>query len=100
MAGLKTFVAKYALAALGIWMALGMIIGFAMPPIVDRAQNLELYSRQIGYFHIPTAIAMLLAFAISAYHGVMWLRRRQIRSDALSLAYAEAGMMLRYTVKA
>lgn len=80
--------------ALGLWVALGMIIGFAMPPIIDKSSGLVLFSRQIGYFHIPTAIAMLLAFAISAYHGVMWLRRRQIRSDALSLAYAEVGMLL------
>lgn len=76
---------------MGIWVALGMIIGFLMPPIVDNSSGLRLYARQIGYFHIPMAVAMIVAFIVSAFYGALWLHSRNTKHDALSLAYAEVG---------
>ena len=84
---------RFSTYLLGIWVALGMILGFAMPPIVDNSSGLRLYARQIGYFHIPMAVAMIVAFLVSAFYGVQWLRKRDVRDDALSLAYAEVGTM-------
>ncbi len=84
---------RFSTYLLGIWVAAGMILGFAMPPIVDNSSGLQLYARQIGYFHIPMAIAMILAFIVSAFYGVQWLHTRNPKNDALSLAYAEAGAM-------
>ncbi|HEX8834039.1 MAG TPA: cytochrome c biogenesis protein CcsA, partial [Abditibacteriaceae bacterium] len=40
---------------------------------------------------VPMAITMIVAFMMSAWHGVGWLRKREVRSDALSLSFAEAG---------
>ena len=60
-----------------------------MPPIHDG--EITLYTRQIAYFHVPMAVAMEVAFLMAAWHGLMWLRTRQVRHDSLSLAYAEIG---------
>lgn len=76
-------------ALVGIWITAGILIGFAVPPIHDG--NLILRTRQIAFFHVPMAIAMEVGFLMAAWYGVSWLRTRQPRYDALSLAYAEAG---------
>ncbi|MBV9866611.1 MAG: cytochrome c biogenesis protein CcsA [Abitibacteriaceae bacterium] len=73
----------------GIWVTAGILIGFAVPPIHDG--NLILRTRQIAFFHVPMAIAMEVAFLMAAWYGISWLRTRQPRYDALSLAYAEVG---------
>ncbi len=70
---------------LGIWVAVGIVIGFLMPPARDLSQSTAMY------FHVPMAISMLTAFAVSAWHGAKWLRFRQPQSDALSLSFAEVG---------
>lgn len=77
------------LYVLGVWVTLGMVLGFAMPPIHDG--QAVLLTRQIAYFHVPMAIAMETAFILAAWHGVVWLRKRDPRSDAFSVAYAEVG---------
>ena len=78
-----------ALIILGMWVAAGMILGFAMPPITDGQAVLS--TRQIAYFHVPMAVSMLVAFLLAAWNGVRWLRTREAKFDALSLAYAEVG---------
>src|SRR5215210_5015122 len=69
----------------GIWIAAGIVIAFAMP----SAQ--ELVATPVAFFHIPMAVTTVVAFMLAAWHGAAWLRRRQARSDAMSLAYAEIG---------
>jgi heme exporter protein C len=66
-------------------------MGFALPPIEDRASGLVLHTRQIGVFHIPMAISMEIAFLVAAYYGVRWLQTRQVGYDSMSLAFAEVG---------
>lgn len=75
----------------GIWITIGLLLGFAMPPIVDNSSGLVLHTRWIGIFHIPMAISMLVSFLAAAGYGVRWLQTRQIRADAMSLAFAEVG---------
>jgi heme exporter protein C len=70
---------------LGIWVTAGIVLGFFMPPARELAQSTAMY------FHVPMAIAMLTAFAVSAWHGAQWLRARKPQSDALSLSFAEVG---------
>ena len=74
-------------AIVGIWVTAGLIIGFAMPSAV----NLE--TTPIAFFHVPMAISMLLMFLIAAVNGVLWLKTRNERYDALSLAFAEVGFV-------
>ncbi len=72
-------------AIIGIWVTAGLIIGFAMPSALDLATT------PIAFFHVPMAISMLLMFLAAAFFGVMWLRSRNPKYDALSLAFAEVG---------
>lgn len=72
-------------ALIGIWITLGLFIGFAMP----SAKNLE--TTPIAFFHVPMAVAMLAMFAVAAFFAVRWLQTRNQKFDALSLAFAEVG---------
>ncbi len=83
---------RYPLVA--VWIVVGLLVGFSVPSIRDNSSGLILHTRQIVYFHVPSAIAMEVAFLLAAYHGVLWLRRRDAVSDARSLAYAEVGFAL------
>jgi heme exporter protein C len=75
----------------GIWITYGLLLGFAMPPIVDKSSGLELHTRQIAVFHIPMAVSMLVAFLVAAGYGVRWLQTREVHADAMSYAFAEVG---------
>jgi heme exporter protein C len=70
---------------IGVWIAAGIVIAFAMP----AAQ--ELRATPVAFFHIPMAVTTIVAFMLAAWHGAAWLRGRHLRSDAMSLAYAEVG---------
>ena len=75
----------------GIWITAGLILGFAVPPIVDNATGGRLMTPQIAFFHVPMAVAMEVAFILAAWNGVRWLMSRDKKFDALSLSYAEVG---------
>lgn len=81
------------LIVLAVWITAGLLIGFSIPTIVDNSTGLILRTPQIAYFHVPMAIAMELGFLLSAWHAIQWLRKRDARHDAYSLAYAEAGFV-------
>lgn len=72
-------------ALLGIWVALGLVIGFAMPAASQLATT------PIAFFHVPMAVSMLLMFIVAAFFGVRWLQTRNPRFDSLSLSFAEVG---------
>ena len=78
----------------GAWVTVGIVLAFAVPPIYDKATGLRLFTPQIAFFHVPAAVSMILAFMASAGYGISWLRTRQVRSDSLSFAFAEAGAIL------
>jgi heme exporter protein C len=81
------------LILLAVWITAGLLIGFSIPAIVDNATGAVLRTPQIAYFHVPMAIAMELGFVLAAWHGIMWLRTRNAKHDAASLAFAEVGFV-------
>ena len=72
-------------AITGLWVAVGLVIGFSIGPARDLATT------PIAFFHVPMAIAMEVAFFMAAWHGICWLRTRRLHHDAMSLAFAESG---------
>ena len=71
---------------IGIWITLGLTLGFAMPP----AQQLR--ATPVAFLHVPMAFAMLIAFFTAAIYGGFWLKRRRPADDAFSLSLAEVGL--------
>lgn len=72
-------------ALIGVWITLGIVLGFAMPSAAQLATT------PIAFFHVPMAVAMLSMFIVAAVNGVRWLQTKNPRFDALSLAFAEVG---------
>jgi heme exporter protein C len=70
---------------IGVWVAVGMVIGFSMPPATHLATT------PIAFFHVPMAVTMLLLFILAACYGAAWLRLRKPHYDALAVGFAEAG---------
>jgi heme exporter protein C len=70
----------------GIWVTLGLTLGFAMPP----AEGLR--ATPVAFLHVPMAFAMLMGFFGAAIYGGLWLKRRRAGDDAMSLALAEVGL--------
>jgi len=68
-----------------IWVAAGIVIAWSVPPA------LNLRATPAAFFHVPMAIGMELAFVVAAAYGVAWLLKRNPKSDAFSLAFAEVG---------
>ncbi|MDF2440679.1 MAG: heme exporter protein [Abditibacteriota bacterium] len=68
-----------------IWVTAGAVIAWTMP-----AAN-QLRATPAAFYHVPMAIAMEIAFVLSALYGIGWLRGRRVESDARSVAYAEVG---------
>jgi heme exporter protein C len=71
-----------------LWVTAGIIIGFAMPDAE------HLVTTTIGFFHVPMAISMEVAFLVAAWYGLRSLQTRQVKYDALSLGFAEVGAWL------
>ena len=49
--------------------------------------------QKIFYFHVPSAYAMYLGFAVSALGSAIYLIKREPKWDALGVAGAEVGML-------
>lgn len=81
------------LIVIAIWITAGLFIGFSIPTIVDNSTGLILRTPQIAYFHVPMAITMEMGFILGAWHAVQWLRTRDVKHDAASLAFAETGFV-------
>lgn len=64
------------------------LVFFVVPP----AEGLGNYVR-IAFFHIPVAWVSVLAFLLSAWWGAKYLRRQDMRADALSAVSAKLGMI-------
>ncbi len=71
----------------GIWITLGLTLGFAMPP----AENLV--ATPLAFLHVPMAFGMEMALFGAAIYGGLWLKRRRSGDDAMSLALAETGFV-------
>ncbi len=78
---------------LGILLALLTVaVLYAVFFLVPPAEGLGYYVR-IAFFHIPMAWVSVLAFLLSAWWGAMYLRRRDMRFDALSARSAKLGFL-------
>ena len=77
------------LAAIG---SLTLVLLYLVFWVVPPAQGLGNYVR-IAFFHIPLAWVSVLAFFMSAGWGAGYLRRRELRFDALSAASAKLGLI-------
>lgn len=76
-------------AGLFLWMAGTLVAGFLYAPL---ARKLEEHTRII-YFHIPAAWVSVVAFAVSAWGGAMYLARRRPLDDLRSAAAARLGLV-------
>lgn len=76
------------------WVALAALIGaaafglFVVPPDANQGD-----AQRIMYPHVASAWLAYLSFGVTAFSGVMWLWRRDLRWDALALAGAEIGVL-------
>lgn len=75
------------LIIIGMLASLGLIF-FAVPP----AEGLGYYVR-IAFVHIPLAWVSVLAFLVSAYQAVRFLRRGEMRADRLSAGAVRLGFI-------
>jgi heme exporter protein C len=71
----------------GIWIALGLVLGFAMPPAEG------LVATPIAFLHVPMAFGMEMGLFGAAIYGGKWLKKRRPGDDAMSLALAETGFV-------
>lgn len=65
---------------------------FAVFCLVPPAEGLGYYVR-LAFFHIPVAWVAVLAFLMSAYYGVRYLSKQELRSDRLSAASIRLGFI-------
>ncbi len=75
---------------LGIWIAAVVICGFAMP--IGDIPGLGPKARII-FFHVPMSWLGVLAFFMSMWYGIGYLRKREIRYDIRSATAAELGFV-------
>ncbi|SFT60774.1 heme exporter protein C [Selenomonas sp. GACV-9] len=80
---------NFLLAAIGL---LSVVLIYLVFCVVPPAEGLGNYVR-IAFFHIPVAWVSVLAFLMSAGWGAGYLRRQDMRFDALSAASAKLGLI-------
>ncbi len=76
--------------AIGIWIAAVIVIGLAMP--IGYIPGLGAKARII-YFHVPMSWLAVLAFFMSMWYGIMYLRKKEMKYDIKSVAAAELGFV-------
>jgi len=72
--------------------ALTLAVIWAVFYLVPPAQGLGDLVR-IAFFHIPTAWVSVLAFVLSAWWSILYLKTRKIEADALSCRSAALGLI-------
>lgn len=78
---------------LGVVLVLGMSLALYMAFIEAPREKTMGDLQRIFYFHVPAAIAGLLAFAINFVASLMYIIRKNRRWDNLAIAAAEIGVM-------
>lgn len=77
-------------ALLAVILALTAVLLYAVSFVVPPAEGLGNLVR-IAFFHIPVAWVSVLAFLVSAFYAGRYLRRPELRSDAVSAQSARLG---------
>lgn len=79
----------------GLWLFILLLTGsllYAVFFLVPPAEGLGNLVR-IAFFHIPVAWVSVLAFLVSAWYALRYLRRPQSRFDAISAESAKLGLI-------
>ena len=76
--------------SLGIWIAAVLAFGIAMP--IGDIPGLGSKARII-FFHVPMSWLAVLAFFMSMWYGITYLRKKEIKFDIKSAAAAELGFI-------
>ncbi len=74
----------------GIWIAAVVVFGFAMP--IGNIPGLGPKARII-FFHVPMSWLAVLAFFMSMWYGISYLRKKEIKYDIKSATAAELGFI-------
>jgi heme exporter protein C len=80
-------------AVLGILLLLGMLLALYMALIQAPRESTMKDLQRIFYFHVPSAITGMTAFAVNFVACVMYLLRKNRWWDALALSSAEIGVI-------
>jgi heme exporter protein C len=80
-------------SVLGIILILNMILALYMAFLGAPKETTMGDLQRIFYFHVPAAIAGLIAFAINFAASLMYVIRKNRRWDNLALSAAEIGVM-------
>ena len=78
---------------LGALLLIGMIVALYMAFIEAPREKTMGDLQRIFYFHVPSAMVGLTAFAINFFASLMYLVRKDRRWDGLALSAAEIGVM-------
>lgn len=73
---------------IGVWIAAVLVIGISMP--IGYIPGLGDKARII-YFHVPMSWLAVLAFFMSMWYGIMYLRKKDMKHDIKSSSAAELG---------
>ncbi|MFZ1080588.1 MAG: cytochrome c biogenesis protein CcsA [Candidatus Kryptoniota bacterium] len=76
--------------SVGIWIAMVLAFGIAMP--IGDIPGLGSKARII-FFHVPMSWLAVLAFFMSMWYGISYLRKKDIKDDIKSSASAELGFI-------
>lgn len=82
-----------AIFALGLFCAIMLPITLYMVFVVAPVEKSMGVVQKIFYFHVPSAYAMYVAFLICAVCSGVYLVKRDLRWDAVSVAAAEVGSL-------
>lgn len=74
--------------AIGVWIAAVLAVGISMP--IGDIPGLGQKAR-ILYFHVPMSWLAVLAFFMSMWYGITYLRKKDIKFDIKSTSAAELG---------
>ncbi len=86
---MNAHVARGAKLLIGIWMAAVIVAMFLVVPQYVGLGD----TGRIIIMHVPTAWVTSIAFAVSAFYSIRYLRSRRPADDAYALASAEAGFV-------
>ncbi len=75
---------------IGIWIAVVVAVGIAMP--IGYIPGLGAKARII-FFHVPMSWLAVLAFFMSMWYGIAYLRKKDMKLDIKSAAAAELGFI-------
>ncbi|MDR2721328.1 MAG: cytochrome c biogenesis protein CcsA [Coriobacteriaceae bacterium] len=104
--GIFDKIAPIALLTGALLATLGFILTFTIAPLVSGAavngveligdqmvSNKLLLSQKIFYFHVPVAIASMLALGFTAYYGIRFLMTKEARFDTCAKVVTEVALV-------